>query len=89
LQAEKLQPEPHKNLQRWADLLQGWGVHQVAAALLEAAGPLNLVGAQLVYLSQPVLNSLVDDDSLSSLAGMLEEPDQTKTFIQILREDAR
>lgn len=87
MQAEKLQPNIHENMQRWAGLLQGWGIHQVAAALLEAAGPLNVVGAQLVYISQPVLNGLLDEGSLSSLANMLEEPDQTKTFIQILRED--
>lgn len=89
LQAGKLQPDTQETMQRWAGLLQGWGVHQVAAALLEASGPLKVVGAQLVYLSQPVLRGFLDGGSLSTLAGMLEEPEQTKTFIEFLRKDAR
>ncbi|HKJ27580.1 MAG TPA: hypothetical protein VJ965_08080 [Anaerolineales bacterium] len=89
MQAEKLQPDKQEKMQRWAEQLKDRGLHQVAATLLEAAGPLNIVGAQLVYLSQPVLNGFLDDRSLSSLAWMLEEPAQTKSFIQTLREDAR
>lgn len=89
MQAGKLQPNIQENMQHWAQLLKGWGLHQFAAAWLEVAGPLNVVGAQLVYLTQPVLNGFLDDRSLSSLAWMLEEPEQTKTFIQFLREDVR
>ena len=101
MQAGKLHPHPEEStrhqemmsqqelLSRWADLLHGWGIHQVAAALLEAAGPLNIIGAQLVYIGQPVLNGFLDKNSLSSLAWMLEERSQTKNFIQLLREDAR
>lgn len=89
MQARKLQPTSQETLQHWAGLLRGWGVHQVAAALLEASGPLKVVGAQLVYLSQPVLGGFLDDGSLTTLAEMLEKPDQTKTFIAFLRKDAR
>ena len=101
MQAGKLQPIPQEKMPQpetlahreimshWAGLLQGWGLHQLAAVLLDAAGPLNIVGAQLVYLSQPILNGFLDDSSLSSLAWMLEERDQTKTFIQLLREEPR
>lgn len=95
MQAGKLQPYPQEKtdhqevISRWAGLLQNWKLHQLAAALLEAAGPLNIVGAQLVYLTQPLLNDFLDNGSLSSLAWMLEERDQTKNFIQLLREEPR
>jgi hypothetical protein len=89
LQATKLQPDQQKILQNWASRLQQWRMHQFAAALLEASGPLRLVGAQLVYLGQPVLGGFVARDQLTMLAEMLEEPSQTKTFIRYLREEVQ
>ena len=64
------------------------GLNQFAAAFLEAVGPLNLVGAQLVYLGQPVLSSVLPDGKLTMLAHMLEQPEQTEMFIRCLREDS-
>ena len=89
MQATKLQPDHQTIMRSWADRLQRWQVHQLAAALLEAGGPLNLVGAQLVYLGQPVLGGFFADDQLVTLAEMLEEPAQTKNFIRYLREEAQ
>lgn len=74
-------------MQSWASRLQHWRVHQLAAALLEASGPLRLVGAQLVYLGQPVLGGFVADEQLNLLAEMLEEPSRTNAFIRCLREE--
>ena len=74
-------------MQNWASRLQQWRVHQLAAALLEASGPLKLVGAQLVYLGQPLLGGLVANEQLDALAHMLEEPAQTNNFIRYLREE--
>lgn len=76
-------------MQGWANRLQQWHMHQLAAALLEASGPLRLVGAQLVYLGQPVLGGFVASEQLDTLAEMLEEPNQTDTFIRYLREEAQ
>jgi hypothetical protein len=70
----------------WASNLHRWGVKDGAAVLLEAAGPLTMLLAQLVYLSQPLLGKSVSGDSLNALASMLEEPAQTKAFVEILRE---
>ncbi len=86
--AENLQPQEQETMQGWADRLRAWGLHQFAAALLEAGGPLNVVGAQLVYLGQPVFRGLVGGGKLNTLAHLLEEPDKTQTFIQFLREEA-
>ncbi|KPK19703.1 MAG: hypothetical protein AMK69_23970 [Nitrospira bacterium SG8_3] len=71
--------------QIWIKRLKQWGMHEFAASILEAAGPINLVGAQLVYVSQPLLDGIFPTDHLSALAGLLEEPDQTKAFVRILR----
>jgi hypothetical protein len=87
LTATILQPEDREIYKSWATRLQGWRVHQIAAALLEAGGPLKLIGAQLVFISQPLLSGLLADEKLGTLAGLLEEPEKTATFIQILREE--
>lgn len=79
---------PDENIfQNWAQRLRQWGMHQFAAAFLEASGPLNLIGAQMVYLGQPMLSSVLPNRQLEALAAMLEEPDSTKMFIDYLREE--
>lgn len=71
----------------WAERIQKMGLQNFAAALLEATGPLNLIGAQMVYLGQPMLNSMIEDKHLQALANFLEEPEQTKAFIKFLKDD--
>jgi hypothetical protein len=70
----------------WADRLKDWGMGEFAASILEALGPINLVGAQLVYISQPVLDDIFPAEHLNALANLLEEPGQTKVFVNVLRE---
>ena len=76
------------NFQAWVQSLRQRGLHQFVATLLEASEPLNLVGAQLVYLGQPVISGVVEDGKLQTLAQLLEEPELTKLFIRSLREDS-
>ncbi len=73
--------------QGWARTLQQWGVNDWMASLLEAIGPLSVLGANMVYLSQPVLHNIFPDDQLVALAQMLEDPIQTEAFTNILREE--
>ncbi|MCB2178717.1 hypothetical protein KQH61_04820 [bacterium] len=89
LQAKNLHPEQQQILKSWAGRLQQWRVHQVAATLLEASRPLNTVGAQLVYITQPILSSLVPQEKIITLAELLEEPSNTQAFIRYLREEAQ
>jgi hypothetical protein len=70
----------------WAKNLHRWGMRDSAATLLDAAGPLTMLLAQFIYISQPLLGKLVSPDSMTALASMLEEPAQTKAFVEILRE---
>lgn len=89
MQAIKLQPDTIEVMQSWAARLQHWRLNQLTAALLEAGGPLKLIGAQLVFISQPVFSGLLSSGRLDLLAGILEEPEQTDTFIRFLREEAQ
>ena len=70
----------------WAQTLHRWGLTDWAASFLEAAGPLTLIGAQLIYIGQPLLNQAIDRERLTSLANMLENSDQTRAFASYLRE---
>jgi hypothetical protein len=71
---------------KWTNSIHRWGIHEELAVLLEAAGPLAVFGAQLVYLGQPLLSRLVPDDELQALAQMLEDTNQTRSFASFLRE---
>ncbi len=70
----------------WAQSLHRWGMQDFAASILEAAGPLTLVGAQAVYFSQPFLAGLDRRGHLKSLANMLENTTETEAFVNYLRE---
>jgi hypothetical protein len=56
------------------------------ASFLEAAGPLTLLGAQVVYFSQPYFDGLDQHGHLRALADMLEDSTKTYAFIDFLRE---
>jgi hypothetical protein len=89
MQATKLQLENQQVMQDWAARLQQWHLHQITAGLLEAGGPLKLIGAQLVFISQPLFSGLLSGDRIDLLAEILEEPEKTNTFVQFLREEAQ
>ena len=65
----------------WAQSLRRLKLDVVAAWLLEAGGPLNVLGAQAVYLGQPFLGG----KKLDSLAHMLEEDEESQAFARYLR----
>ena len=65
----------------WADSLRRLKLDGFAAWLLEAGGPLTILGAQAVYLSQPFLGG----KNLDSLAHMLEEDQESQAFARYLR----
>ena len=69
----------------WADKLRHWGMLEFAASLLDATGPLNLLGAQLVYLGQPIFDQVLPAEHLNALAIMLENPEHTQAFTAFLR----
>lgn len=70
----------------WADQAHRWGLNDWIASLLEAIGPLTLLGAQAIYLTQPILSPLIPGAQLKALARLLDEPEQTQAFAAYLRE---
>ena len=72
----------------WTKTLRRLGMHTLAATFLEAAGPLTTLGAQVVYLGQPLLSSVFPRSHIDALATMLENPAETQQFIVFLRESS-
>ena len=65
----------------WAEALHRLKLDGMVAWLLEAGGPLTVLGAQAVYMSQP----FVGGKQLNALAQMLEEEAETQAFARYLR----
>ena len=70
----------------WARFLHRLGLEDFTAAFMEATRPVLLVGAQLVYIGQPVLNVFTSDIHIDALADLLSKPDKQKDFTALLRE---
>ena len=70
----------------WADTLHRWGVQEVVATLLEVTGPLNFIGAQVVYLGQPIVTQILPEDHIKAFVDLLENPEETKAFTHFLRQ---
>ena len=67
----------------WAERLQHWKLTAFAAWLLEAGGPLTLLGSQALYFARPFLGG----DQVQALAQVLEEDDEVLAFANYLREE--
>jgi hypothetical protein len=70
----------------WARALQRWGIREGVASVLEAAGSLSVLFAQILYLSQPLLSGIVSSHSLHAFAQILENPKDRQEFVSFLRE---
>ena len=65
--------------------LHRWGVENLVASLLEAAGPLTIIVDIAVYIGQPILYGFVPDGHLIVLTGVLEDDDQRDAFVNYIR----
>ena len=70
----------------WVKTLHRWGVDDLVASFLESAGPLTIIGAQAIYIGQPVLGSFLPDEHLKILADVLEQDDEREAFVSFVRE---
>lgn len=78
-----MQPETYWS--QWAGFLKKWGMDSFAAWLLEAGAPLAPVGAQLLYMGQPLFGRSTRAD-IGALAIMLESDQKTQGFVDFLKE---
>ena len=65
---------------RWAETLRRYQLHEITASLIEAGGPLALLGAQALYFGR----GLVESDQLTALAETLEEEGEARAFAAFL-----
>lgn len=64
----------------WAETLRRLRMDGLASWLLEAGAPLTVLGAQVLYISQPFLGG----KTWNSFAQMLEEDEEAKAFARFL-----
>jgi hypothetical protein len=67
------------NWRAWAAWLRSSRLDGLAALLLEAAGPVGFVSAQLLYMGRPLIGP-----GAAQLAGLLESGESTKEFLTYL-----
>lgn len=61
-------------------------MEDLVAYLLEAAGPLTVIAAQLIYIGQPILRGLVPEKHLVVLSALLEDDVQRAAFVNYIRD---
>lgn len=71
----------------WALLLQKMGVTDMAASVLEGAGSLRYVAAQLVHASSPFFGNSEASSQWKALATMLEDRELAQQFISFIKEE--
>jgi hypothetical protein len=69
---------------RMIEWLQALGLAEFAAAVLEAAGPLNILGAQAIFMIEPLVSA--PRSALGELAQELEDPLRVEDLVRRLRE---
>ncbi len=72
---------------KWAQILQNMGVTDLAASVLEGAGSLRFVVAQLVHATSPFFGNTEASSQWKALAAMLEDRNMSRQFISFLKEE--
>jgi hypothetical protein len=80
-------PGAHTLWPAWAKSLRRLGLEGMAAWALEAAGPLTVLGAQVLYFGGPLLRPALSNGQVEALAGLLEDHDAVQAFAAFLREE--
>lgn len=68
----------------WMDILRRQGLVEMAAWVLDAAGPLSILGAQALYICQPFVHSSASN-GMRALAFLLEQEDEARAFVTLLK----
>jgi hypothetical protein len=79
--------ELHSTWPGWARFLRRYGLENLVAWALETAGPLSVLGAQVLYFGGPLLRPALTDMQRDALASLLEDREQALAFSAFLREE--
>jgi hypothetical protein len=71
----------------WAGFLRQHGLENLAIFFLEAAGPLTVLGAQMLYIGGPLFRPALTDVQRDSLAELLEDRQEALAFAAFLRKE--
>jgi hypothetical protein len=74
---------PREYWPRWAELLKRFQLDHFAAWMLEAGGPLALLGAQALYFSRSFLGTT----QIDALARTLEDDSEVRAFVAYLQAE--
>ncbi len=74
ISADRLERLRHR-LQGWATSLHAVGLDGLAGSLLGAAAPFSILGAQVLWVAQPVLGLVMSRDEVGDLAHLLSDPE--------------
>ena len=69
-----------------AEPLRRYGLDGTVAWILDALGPLTVLGAQLLHFGEPFLRSSHSSNKLDEIVNLLEEPGESRAFAAYLRE---
>ncbi len=80
-------PETRSAWPHWAEFLRSHRLGNLAAWALEAAGPLTVLGAQVLYMGGPLLRPALTDAHRDALTTLLEDRDEVQALAAFLREE--
>ena len=80
-------PAARESWSLWAEFLRRHGMEHLVAWMLEAAGPLTVVGAQILYMGGPLLPRAISMGQVNALAGLLEDGSEALAFAAYLRKE--
>lgn len=70
----------------WVRGFHHWGLNEFVASFLEATAPLATLGAQLVYVCQPAMRTIVPEEQINALTELLDSENGIQSFVRLLRE---
>lgn len=68
------------NWNQWAQYLQQYRLMGLFRFLLDAAGPVRVIAAQSLYLTQPFFRNSI----IGQLAEVLEDSEKSKAFLEFV-----
>ena len=71
----------------WTAAIHRWGLENWVATILESLGPLTILGAQFIYMAEPVFNNTLPEEHLTAAARLMEDTQRRQAFVRMLREN--
>lgn len=83
----EIDSQSRANWSSWAGFLRRYGLENITAWFLEAAGPMILMGSQALSFGAPLLRPWLDENQEKALSVLLEDREATSAFATFLRQD--